>query len=127
MLFPLITLKDASSVTNTVFYGEVTNPLLTIPEIFEYRETGHIFIKPLQSAFAICFTYIRIIPCSLIIYNILVNDCHPGYKFVATSLWMLGLFWIWQRMAKILGFAKVIDFFLFLIFEKVKRSWNWGR
>lgn len=121
---PLIIGEDTSSMSATIFYGEATNPLLTINEIMDYQMVGEHYVIITQIIFLLGFIYCRVGPGTQFMFQIQKHDCNLFYKFFASSLWILSMDWVWMmvnKAAKLGSEVFLIDFLLFRVFLIISR------
>lgn len=117
----LFTGRNGYMLLNLLFWGEVTNPLLSTFEILEYRGAKQKYIVPIKLLFLACFITIRCTVASQSIFDIQMSESSFIFKLCPTFIAFQSYQWVYMMLNKLgkLSFQVRTHLKKFLIFLDV--------
>lgn len=93
--------RSAYMLTLVSFIGEITNPLINLAEVLEYRGVNQKYITPLQFAFLISFILLRMIYGRQAVSEIQMSNCDFLFILPPTYIMYQSYDWTWMMLNKL--------------------------
>jgi hypothetical protein len=88
-------------LTKVSFLGEITNPLINLAEVMEYRGVKEKYITPLKMLFLVCFISLRMTYARSVVEEIQMSDCDFLFILPPTFILYLSYEWTWMMLNKL--------------------------
>ena len=93
------------------FWGEISNPFISIAEILEFQGYKQKHVIPFQVIFLVMFITIRLTIGTTLLWDTQVSDSDFIFKFVPTIVTIQGYEWVWFMINKVGKIVKDVSNF----------------
>jgi hypothetical protein len=99
--YVLFTGRNGYMLLDLTFWGEITNPVLSLAEILEFRGAKKKFIIPLQLIFLVSFITVRCTIASWHVFEIQTSNTDFIFKLCPTFICFQSYEWTWMMLNKV--------------------------
>ena len=110
--YTLLTGRGGYSLVRIVVWGEITNPIINLAEVLEYRGAKEKYITPLKMLFLVTFIPLRIIEGRATVYDIQRSNSDFLFKLPPTFVCFQSFEWIWMMLNKLGKLAHEVSLIL---------------